>query len=109
MKSAPVREVFERLQALNPHPVTELEHGSPFELLIAVILSAQATDKGVNIATRRLFPVANTPAAILALGVEGLEAHIRTIGLYRSKAKHLIEACRILVEEHGGEVPRDRA
>jgi endonuclease-3 len=101
-------ELFTRLRAGNPTPTTELEYTTPFELLAAVLLSAQATDKGVNAATRRLFPVANTPAAILALGVEGLEAHIRTIGLYHSKAKHLIEACRILVETHGGEVPRDR-
>jgi endonuclease-3 len=109
MKPADRVELFTRLRAANPTPTTELEYTTPFELLAAVLLSAQATDKGVNIATRRLFPVANTPAAILALGVEGLEAHIRTIGLYRSKAKHLIEACRILVDEHGGEVPRDRA
>jgi endonuclease-3 len=109
MKPADRVELFTRLRAANPSPTTELEYTTPFELLAAVLLSAQATDKGVNIATRRLFPVANTPAAILALGVEGLEARIRTIGLYRSKAKHLIEACRILVDEHDGEVPRDRA
>ena len=108
MKSADRVELFTRLRAANPSPTTELEYTTPFELLAAVLLSAQATDRGVNIATRRLFPVANTPAAILALGVDGLEGHIRTIGLYRSKAKHLIEACRILVDEHGGEVPRDR-
>jgi endonuclease-3 len=101
-------ELFSRFRSGNPSPTTELEYSTPFELLAAVLLSAQATDKGVNAATRRLFPVANTPAAILALGVEGLESYIRTIGLYRSKAKHLIETCRILVEEHGGEVPRDR-
>jgi endonuclease-3 len=109
MKPVDRVELFKRFRAANPTPTTELEYATPFELLAAVLLSAQATDKGVNIATRRLFPVANTPAGILALGVEGLEAHIRTIGLYRSKAKHLIEACRILVDEHGGEVPRDRA
>ena len=101
-------ELFSRLQAGNPTPTTELEYTTPFELLAAVLLSAQATDRGVNAATRKLFPVANTPAAILGLGVDGLEAYIRTIGLYHSKAKHLIEACRILVEVHGGEVPRDR-
>ncbi len=109
MKPADRVELFTRFRAANPTPTTELEYTTPFELLAAVLLSAQATDRGVNIATRRLFAVANTPAAILALGTEGLEAHIRTIGLYRSKAKHLIEACRILVDEHGGEVPRDRA
>jgi endonuclease-3 len=88
--------------------VTELEYTSVFELLTAVLLSAQATDVGVNKATRRLFPVANTPQKILALGLEGLESHIKTIGLYRSKAKHLMETCRILVEQHGGQVPRSR-
>jgi endonuclease-3 len=108
MKVADRIELFTRLQAGNPTPTTELEYTTPFELLAAVLLSAQATDKSVNAATRRLFPVANTPAAILALGVEGLETYIRTIGLYHSKAKHLIEACRILVEVHAGEVPRDR-
>jgi endonuclease-3 len=109
MKPAHRIELFTRFRANNPTPTTELEWSTPFELLAAVLLSAQATDKGVNAATRRLFPVANTPAAILSLGVEGLEAHIRTIGLYRSKAKHLIETCRILVDEHGGQVPHDRA
>jgi endonuclease-3 len=108
VKAADRIELFSRFRSGNPAPTTELEYSTPFELLAAVLLSAQATDKGVNAATRRLFPVANTPAAILALGVEGLESYIRTIGLYRSKAKHLIETCRILVEEHGGEVPRDR-
>ena len=102
------REIFTQLRALNPSPTTELEYGSPFELLVAVVLSAQATDRSVNLATRRLFPVARTPAALLSLGVEGLTPYVRTIGLYRSKARHLIEACRILVEEHGGEVPRAR-
>ena len=101
-------EIFARLRALNPHPTTELEFTTPFELLAAVLLSAQATDKSVNAATRKLFPVANTPAAIAALGVEGLEPFIRTIGLYRSKARHLVEAARQLVEHHGGEVPRSR-
>lgn len=109
MKAAQRVELFTRFRSNNPEPTTELEWSTPFELLAAVLLSAQATDKGVNAATRRLFPVANTPASILALGVEGLESYVRTIGLYRSKAKHLIETCRILVEEHGGEVPHDRA
>ena len=108
MKVADRVALFSRLHAGNPTPTTELEYTTPFELLAAVLLSAQATDRGVNAATRKLFPVANTPAAILALGVEGLESYIKTIGLYHSKAKHLIEACRILVEVHGGEVPRDR-
>jgi endonuclease-3 len=99
---------FATLQAANPHPVTELEYSSPFELLTAVLLSAQATDVGVNKATRKLYPVANTPQAILDLGLEGLEGYIKTIGLYRSKAKHLMQACRMLVDLHGGEVPHDR-
>lgn len=101
-------EIFRRLAEINPEPKTELEYSTPFELLAAVLLSAQATDVSVNIATRRLFPVANTPAAILRLGVKGLEPYIQTIGLYRTKAKHLIETCRILLEVHGGEVPEDR-
>ena len=109
MKKQDIEPFFATLQAANPTPETELEYDSPFELLAAVLLSAQATDVGVNKATRRLFPVANTPQAILDLGVEGLEGYIKTIGLYRSKAKHLIEACRLLVERHGGEVPRSRA
>jgi len=99
---------FATLQAANPHPVTELEYSNTFELLAAVLLSAQATDVGVNKATRKLYPVANTPQAILDLGLEGLESYIKTIGLYRSKAKHLMQACRMLVDLHGGEVPRDR-
>jgi endonuclease-3 len=102
------REILTRLRAANPSPTTELEFHSPFELLVAVILSAQATDKGVNLATRRLFPDANTPAAILALGVEGLSRHVRTIGLYNSKARNIISTCRLLLERHGGEVPRER-
>ena len=102
------REIFARLKAANPHPTTELEYTTPFELLIAVILSAQATDVSVNKATRQLYPVANTPAAIHALGVEGLIPYVQTIGLYRNKAKNVIETCRILLEQHGGEVPRDR-
>jgi len=108
MKPAQIEAFFATLQAANPHPVTELEYTSVFELLTAVLLSAQATDVGVNKATRRLFPVANTPQKILALGLEGLESYIRTIGLYRSKARHLMETCRILMERHGGEVPRTR-
>ncbi len=109
MKKAEIEPFFATLQAANPTPETELEYGTPFELLAAVLLSAQATDVGVNKATRKLFPVANTPQAILALGIEGLESYIKTIGLYRSKAKHLIEACRMLIERHGGEVPKTRA
>ena len=108
MKPAQVRDVFERLQAQNPHPVTELEHGSPFELLVAVILSAQATDKGVNIATRKLFPVANTPAQILALGTDGLTDYVKSIGLYPAKVKNILATCQLLLDKHGGEVPRDR-
>ncbi|AOY00401.1 endonuclease III [Jeongeupia sp. USM3] len=103
------REFFRRLAELDPEPRSELEYSTPFELLAAVLLSAQATDIGVNKATRRLFPVANTPAAILALGQEGLESYIATIGLYRSKAKHLLQTCAILLERYGGEVPNDQA
>ena len=102
------REIFQRLRAANPHPTTELEYTTPFELLISVILSAQATDVGVNKATRKLYPVANTPQAIYDLGVEGLTPYIQTIGLYRTKAKNVIETCRLLLEQHGGQVPRDR-
>lgn len=101
-------EIFKRFRKANPHPTTELEYTTPFELLIAVILSAQATDVSVNKATRKLYPVANTPSELYALGVEGLEDYIRTIGLYRTKAKNVIETCRILLEQHGGEVPRSR-
>jgi len=103
------REIFSRLRAANPHPTTELEYTTPFELLVAVVLSAQATDKGVNLATRRLFPVANTPAALYTLGEAGLTDNIKTIGLYKSKAKHLIAACRMLVEQHDSQVPAERA
>ena len=103
------RQIFERLKQANPHPTTELEYTTPFELLIAVILSAQATDVSVNKATRRLYPVANTPAAIHALGVDGLIPYIQTIGLYKTKAKNVIETCRRLVKQHGSQVPRDRA
>jgi endonuclease III len=108
MNSADIEPFFATLRAANPLPTTELEFTTVFELLAAVLLSAQATDVGVNKATRKLFPVANTPQAILALGQAGLEDYIKTIGLYRMKAKHLYETCRILVERHGGEVPRDR-
>ncbi len=108
MNSAQISGFFATLQAANPQPVTELEYTTVFELLTAVLLSAQATDVGVNKATRKLFPVANTPQRILALGLDGLESYIKTIGLYRSKARHLMETCRILVERHGGEVPRSR-
>jgi len=106
---AEVEEMFARLQALNPTPTTELEYRSPFELLVAVILSAQATDVGVNKATRRLFPVANTPAQIAALGVEGLKPYIATIGLYNTKAVNVVTMAQQLLERHGGEVPRERA
>ena len=109
MNPAKRHEIFSRLRDLNPHPTTELEYKTPFELLIAVILSAQATDKGVNLATRKLFPVANTPAAIYKLGIAGLERYIRTIGLYHSKAKHIIATCKTLLEEYKSEVPRERA
>ena len=101
-------EILRRLRAANPHPTTELNFNSPFELLIAVILSAQATDKGVNKATDKLFPVANTPQAILALGVDGLKEYIKTIGLFNSKAENIIKTCRDLIEKHHGEVPEDR-
>ena len=103
-----IEAFFATLQAANPSPQTELEYTSVFELLAAVLLSAQATDVGVNKATRKLYPVANTPQAILDLGLEGLEGYIKTIGLYRSKAKHLMQTCRMLVELHGGEVPGTR-
>jgi len=100
--------LYSALREVNPEPRSELEYSSPFELLIAVILSAQATDRSVNVATRKLYPRANTPAAILALGTGGLSPFIRHIGLYNAKAKNIIETCRLLLEEHGGEVPRDR-
>ena len=108
MKKEQIERFFATLQAANPQPNTELEYTSVFELLAAVLLSAQATDVGVNKATRRLFPVASTPQQMLDLGIEGIEAHIKTIGLFRSKARHLMETCRLLVERHGGEVPRTR-
>jgi endonuclease-3 len=102
-------EIFARLKAERPNPTTELNYSTPFELLIAVILSAQATDVGVNKATDKLFPVANTAASILALGVSGLKQYIKTIGLFNSKAENVIKTCRILVEQYDGEVPRERA
>ncbi len=101
-------EIFSRLREANPHPETELNYSSPFELLVAVVLSAQATDKGVNKATAKLFPVANTPQAIYELGVDGLKEYIKTIGLYNSKAENVIKLCRQLLDEHGGEVPDNR-
>ncbi len=106
---AEVEEVFARLSELDPEPTTELEYATPYELLVAVILSAQATDVGVNKATRRLFPVANTPQAMLDLGEAGLKRHISTIGLYNAKAANVIAMSRLLIERHGGEVPRARA
>lgn len=108
MNAAKRREIFARLQAANPHPTTELEYDTPFQLLIAVLLSAQATDKSVNIATRKFFPTHGTPQGLLALGEEGLADYIKTIGLYRTKAKNTIATCRILIEQHGGEVPQTR-
>ena len=102
------RALFERLRSANPHPTTELAYTTPFELLVSVVLSAQATDKSVNAATEKLYRQADTPAAILALGEAGLTGYIKTIGLYRSKAKHIIETCRLLIERHGGEVPQSR-
>ncbi len=102
------RQIFERLRAANPDPTTELDFNSHFELLISVILSAQATDVSVNLATAKLYPVANTPEAILALGEEGLKRYIRTIGLFNTKAKNVIAACRLLVEQHGSKVPDTR-
>lgn len=108
MSPARREEFFRRLAQAMPDPKSELAYSTPFELLVAVVLSAQATDKGVNLATRALFPVANTPAAIAALGVEGLEKYIRTIGLYHGKAKNLVALSRLLLERHGGQVPRTR-
>ncbi|WBS04111.1 endonuclease III [Pseudoduganella sp. SL102] len=108
MNAAKRHEIFRRLREANPHPTTELEYTTPFELLIAVLLSAQATDVGVNKATRKLYPVANTPQAILDLGLDGLVPYIQTIGLFNTKAKNVMATCKILVEQHGGEVPRDR-
>jgi endonuclease-3 len=108
MNPAKRREIFERLRKANPSPKTELEYTTPFELLISVLLSAQATDVGVNKATRKLYPVANTPQAILALGIDELKSYIQTIGLYPTKAKNVMATCQILVDQYGGEVPRTR-
>ncbi|MBI3903558.1 MAG: endonuclease III [Nitrosomonadales bacterium] len=108
MNPAIRHEIFARLRAANPHPTTELEYRTPFELLVAVILSAQATDVSVNAATRNLFPVANTPQAMLKLGEEKLSAHVQRIGLYRTKSRHIIQTCKLLLEKHGGEVPQTR-
>ena len=106
MNPAKRREIFQRLQAANPNPTTELEYGSPFELLVAVVLSAQATDKSVNLATRKFFPV--TPEKIVELGVDGIEERIKSIGLYRTKARNVFSLSKILIEKHGGAVPQDR-
>ena len=103
------REIFRRLQEANPEPTTELAWSSPFELLVAVALSAQSTDVGVNKATARLFPIANTPQAVVDLGVEGVKEVIKTLGLYNNKAKNLVAMCELLIRDHGGEVPRTRA
>jgi endonuclease-3 len=108
MNPAKRREIFLRLQAANPHPTTELEHSTPFELLVAVILSAQATDKSVNLATRELFPLANTPQKILDLGEAALREYVQRIGLYQTKSKHIIRMCRILLDQHNGQVPQTR-
>src|SRR5690349_20341704 len=102
------RQIFERFRAANPKPTTELVYRTPFELLVAVVLSAQATDKSVNLATAKLFPVANTPKKIVELGVPGVEEYVRTIGLFRMKAKNVVALSQILLEKHGGEVPRTR-
>ena len=109
MNQAKRIEILRRLRDQNPHPTTELQYNSPFELLIAVILSAQATDKGVNKATAKLFPVANTPEAIWALGVDGLKEYIKTIGLFNAKAENIIKTCRDLIDKHQSQVPEDRA
>jgi endonuclease-3 len=108
MHPSRVRAIYRRLQQANPSPTTELEHKTPFELLVAVMLSAHTTDKSVNTATRLLFPIANTPQAILAMGVDGVKPYIKTVGLYNTKAKNLIELCRRIVEQHGGKIPHDR-
>ena len=108
MNVAKRREIFTRLKAANPEPTTELAYRSPFELLVAVVLSAQATDKSVNLATRKLFAAANTPRQILALRQSGLQKYIKSIGLYRTKSKNILATCKMLIDEHGGEVPRTR-
>ncbi|MEO8992927.1 MAG: endonuclease III [Nitrosospira sp.] len=108
MNSSMRREIFRRFNSVNPNPTTELAYGSTFELLVAVILSAQATDKGVNLATRKLFPIANTPEKILALGEDGLRDYIKSIGLYKTKARNIIATCDLLTQHHGSEVPQTR-
>lgn len=108
MNSAKRREIFIRLQTANPNPTTELEYNTPFELLVAVILSAQATDKGVNLATRKLFPIANTPDKIISLGEAGLRDYIKTIGLFKAKAKNILATCQLLVQNYSGQVPHTR-
>lgn len=108
MHPATIRAIYRRLQAANPNPTTELEHSTPFELLVSVMLSAHTTDKSVNTATRVLYPIANTPQTLLAMGVEGVKPYLKSVGLYNTKAKNLIELCRRIVEQHGGEVPHDR-
>ena len=108
MNSTIRREIFTRFKSANPHPTTELEYNSPFELLIAVVLSAQATDKSVNLATRKLFPKANTPEKMLELGETGLREAIKSIGLYKTKARNILATCNMLIEQHGGSVPRTR-
>jgi endonuclease-3 len=108
MKAADRERLFERLRAIDPAPQTELEYGTPFQLLAAVLLSAQATDRSVNLVTRKLFPAAGTPAAIAALGEEGLIPYLQTIGLFRAKARHLAQTAQLLLERHDGEVPRSR-
>jgi endonuclease-3 len=108
MHAATRRAIFRRLQAANPEPTTELNHSTPFELLVAVMLSAHTTDKSVNAATAKLFPVANTPAAIFNLGVEGVKPYLKTVGLYNTKATNLIGLCKQIIERHGGQVPSDR-
>ena len=109
MKREAIREFFRRLAEANPHPTTELEYGTPYQLLVAVVLSAQATDKSVNLATRKLFAAAPTPEAMISLGEEGVAEHIKTIGLFRNKARNTVALSRQLLERHGGEVPHDRA
>jgi endonuclease III len=109
MNAAKRQEIFTRFRAANPHPTTELEYSTPFELLVAVILSAQATDVSVNAATRNLFPVANTPQKMLDLGEKNLREYVQRIGLYQTKSKHIIQMCRILLGQHNGEVPQTRA
>ncbi|MBU1664437.1 MAG: endonuclease III [Gammaproteobacteria bacterium] len=108
MNASQRRAIFERLRAANPHPTTELHYRTPFELLVAVMLSAQATDVSVNLATATLFPAANTPEKMLSLGEDGVMLHIRRIGLFRTKAKNVVATCQILLDKHGGEVPKDR-